>query len=757
MNSIKNVSRRQFLGGILSAGAFIVAARIVPQTALGQAGQDVAFRTRADGSPLHPSVYLGIEPDGAVFIVTHRSEMGTGIRTSLPLVAADELDADWSRVRIEQGAGDTRYGDQNTDGSRSIRDFYDAFRQAGAAARSMLVTAAAAQWNVPASECVTENHEVLHRSSGRKAGYGALVPAASRLPVPKKEDLKFKEKSEWKFVGKERPIYDLADITTGKASFGLDIYRDGMVYASIEHPPVLGGAVRSMDDKDALAVKGVQQTVAIDPFKPPHGFQPLGGVAVIANNTWAALQGRKRLKIDWDDGAHAAFDSEAFKQQLIATVKQSGKVVRNLGNVETEFAKGGKVLEATYYTPLAAHASMEPPAAVAEFQNGKVTVWCPTQNPQAVQETVAAAAGVDKKDVICHVTLLGGAFGRKSKPDYAAEAAVLSKKLGKPVNVIWTREDDIRFDFYHTTAAVYHKAAVDNRGRPTAWLHRSAFPPIASTFAPGAREPLGFELDLGLTDLLFDIPHIRAESRPADAHVRIGWFRAVCNNFHAFAAHSFADEMAQAAGRDPLEFLLDMLGPGKLIDLKAQGVNYSNYEAPLDRYPVDSRRLRRVLEVAGEKSGWGKKKPGGGWGLGIAAHRSFNTYVASVVEVQVDARGNLRIPRVDQVVDAGTIINPDRVRSQMEGAAVMAAGMAMTGEITAAKGRIQQSNFNGFQVPRMNNAVYQTNVHIVDSGAPPSGAGEPGVPPVIAALANAIFAATGKRVRELPLSRTKLL
>src|SRR5439155_1280966 len=402
----------QFLGGILSAGAFIVAARIVPQTALGQAGPDVAFRTRADGPPLHPSVYLGIEPDGAVFIVTHRSEMGTGIRTSLPLVAADELDADWSRVRIEQGVGDTRYGDQNTDGSRSIRDFYDAFRQAGAAARSMLVTAAAAQWNVPASECVTENHEVLHRSSGRKAGYGALVPAASRLPVPKKEDLKFKEKSGWKFVGKERPIYDLADITTGKASFGLDIYRDGMVYASIEHPPVLGGAVRSMDDKDALAVKGVQQTVAIDPFKPPHGFQPLGGVAVIANNTWAALQGRKRLKIDWDDGAHAAFDSEAFKQQLMATVKQSGKVVRNLGNVETEFAKGGKVLEATYYTPLAAHASMEPPAAVAEFQNGKVTVWCPTQNPQAVQETVAAAVGVDKKDVSCHVTLLGGAFGR---------------------------------------------------------------------------------------------------------------------------------------------------------------------------------------------------------------------------------------------------------------------------------------------------------------------------------------------------------
>jgi isoquinoline 1-oxidoreductase beta subunit len=751
--TLKNLSRREFLGGMLSAGAFVIAARVVPQELW---AQEPAFKTRADNAALHPSVYLGIEPDGTVFIVTHRSEMGTGIRTSLPLVAADELEADWSRVRIEQGIGDTRYGDQNTDGSRSVRDFYDAFRQAGAAARTMLISAAAAQWNVPAAQCVAENHEVVHRASGRKLAYGALVPAASRLQVPKKEDLRFKEKTAWKFVGKERPIYDLGDITTGKAPFGLDVYREGMVYASIEHPPVLGGTIRSVDDKDALTVKGVQQTVSLDTFKPPHLFQPLGGVAVIANSTWAAFQGRKKLKIEWNDGPHAVLNSDALKQQLMTTVKQSCKVVRNLGNVDAEFARGGKVIEATYYTPMAAHAAMEPPAAVAEFQNGKVTVWCPTQNPQAVQDTVSAAVGVDKKDVICHVTLLGGAFGRKSKPDYAAEAAVLSKKLGKPVKVIWTREDDIRFDFYHTTAAVYHKAAVDGRGRPTAWLHRSAFPPIASTFAPGAREPLGFELDLGLTDLPFDIPNIRAENGPADAHVRIGWFRAVSNNFHAFAAHSFADEMAHAAGRDSLDFLLDMLGPGKIIDLKAQGVDYSNYGASLETYPVDSRRLRRVLEVAGEKSGWGKRKPGGGWGLGIAAHRSFNTYVASVVEVEVDARGNVRIPRVDQVVDAGTIINPDRVRSQMEGAAVMAAGLTMLGEITAVKGRIQQSNFNDFQVARMNTAVYQTNVHLIDSGAPPSGAGEPGVPPVMAALANAIFAATGKRVRELPVSKTKL-
>jgi isoquinoline 1-oxidoreductase subunit beta len=753
MSAIQNVSRREFLSGAFSTGAFVLAAQVIPRSAWAQA---TPFRTQAESAPLNPSVYLGIKPDGSVFIVTHRSEMGTGIRTTLPQVAADELEADWSRVTIEQGIGDPRYGDQNTDGSRSIRDFYEAFRHAGATARSMLVTAAAAQWTVPESECTARNHEVVHTPSGRTLGYGALVPAAAKLGVPKGEALKFKTRDTWRFVGKDTATYDQQDIITGKAQFGLDIFRDGMVHASIEHPPVLGGTIRSVDDAATKGVKGVLQTVRLDTFKPPHLFQPLGGVAVIADSTWAALKGRRQLKVQWNDGAHGAFESAAFKKELMSTVQKPGKVFRNLGNVEAEFARGGKVLEATYYTPLAAHASMEPPAAVAEFRDGKVTIWAPTQNPQAVQDAVAAAVGVDKKDVTCHVTLLGGGFGRKSKPDYCAEAAVLSKQLGKPVKVIWTREDDIRHDYYHTTAAVYHKATVDGRGKPTAWLHRSVFPPIASTFAPGAREPLSFELDLGLVDLPYDVANIRAENGPADAHVRIGWFRAVSNNFHAFAAHSFADEMAQAAGRDSLEFLLDLLGPGKAIDLKAQGVDYSNYGAPIEKYPLDTRRLRRVLELAGEHSGWGKKKSGGGWGLGIAAHRSFNTYVASVVEVQVDARGMVQVPRIEQVVDAGVIVNPDRVRAQMEGSAVMAVGLARTGEITSAGGRIQQTNFNNFQVARMNDAPRQVNVHLVQSDALPTGVGEPGLPPVLAALGNAIFAATGKRVRELPLSRQKL-
>ena len=700
-------------------------------------------------------MYLGIEPDGTVFIVTHRSEMGTGIRTSLPLVAADELDADWSKCRIEQGVGDTRYGDQNTDGSRSIRDFYDAFRVAGASAKSMLITAAASQWSCRRQRSLGANHEVVHAKSGKKAGFGTFVAAAAKLPVPTKDALKFKPKDavevrrqrtpdlrleqhrDWQSGVRPRRVPRRHGVRVGRAS--------ARCRRNSKEPRRQSGARR----------EGRAQTVTIDAPKPPLLFQSLGGVAVIGNSTWAAMQGRKQLKVEWNDGPHANYTTAPFKTAMIEKVKQPAKVARSLGNVDAEFGKGGKIIEAVYYTPMAAHAAMEPPAAVADFRNGKVEVWCPTQNPQAVQDTVSAAVGVDKKNVICHVTLLGGGFGRKSKPDYAAEAAILSKKLGKPVKVVWTREDDIHHDFYHTTAAVYHKASVDAKGKPTAWLQRSVFPPIGSTF--GAPAPLGFELDMGLDDTLYDVANIRAENAGMDAHVRIGWFRAVTNNFHAFAAHSFADEMAHAANRDTLEFLLDAIGPGKIIDLKAQGVDYSNYGADIVKYPVDSRRLRRVLEVAGEKSNWGKKKPGNGWGIGIAAHRSFNTYVASVVEVEVDAQGRVRIPRIDQVADPGVVINPDRVRSQFEGAAVMGAGLAMYGEITATGGRIDQKNFDGFRVARMNDAPVQVNVHFVESGNLPTGVGEPGLPPVIAALANAIYSATGKRIREMPFSKTKLV
>lgn len=749
MKIIENVSRRGFLQGALASGVFVLGARLVPET---------LWAAEGDAAPaaLQPSLWMAIASDGTVTIVAHRSEMGCGSRTALPLVLADELGAEWNRVRIEQALGDPKYGGQDTDGSHSVRDSFDLMRETGAAAKVMLIRAAAAKWGVPEAECsVTEPHFVAHKASGRKAGFGELAEAAAALPVPKREELKLNPRSAWRYIGKDNPgLYDLADILTGKAMFGMDAKMDGMVYASIEHPPVLGGTIKSYDDKAALKVAGVKQTVTIDTFKPPHLFQPLGGVAVIADNTWAAFEGRKQLKIDWENGPHAVYNSNQFRKTLAETARQPGHVARNVGDVDAAFAKGGKIVEAEYYAPHLAHASMEPPVAVVDVRDGKATCWAPTQNPQEVQNTLSAVLGMKKEDVICHVTLLGGGFGRKSKPDQVAEAAVLSKKLGKPVKVVWTREDDIRFDFFHSVAAMYMKAALGADGKPTAWLQRSVFPPIGSTFEAGARYGDG-EMDLGWADVPFDVPNHRAENGPADFHVRIGWLRSVANVYHAFAVHSFADELAHAAGKDPVEYLLALIGPDRKVDFT--GSKYTNYGAPADQYPCDTARLKRVVEMAAEKSGWGKRKPGKGRGLGIAAHRSFLTYVATVVEVDVDSKGQVSIPGVWTAVDAGTIVSPDNVRNQFEGAAVFGTSLALFSEITATNGVINQSNFGNYRLTRMNKAPKHVDVQIVNSDAPPAGVGEPGVPPFAPALYNAVFAATGKRVREMPLSKTKLV
>ena len=746
MNAIENVSRRSFLKGLVSVGALVLSARYYPQPVW---AEGLPKDTHADLATLHPNVFVGIDTDGTVYIVAHRSEMGTGIRTSLPLVVADELDADWKRVKIDQAIGDPRYGDQNTDGSRSIRSFYDVMRQAGATARFMLIQAAAQQWNVAPAECVTELHAVVHPPTGRRLGYGELAASASKLPVPKQEQLQLKSKNSWRYIGKGMPSYDLESLCNGKAVYGMDAHVDGMVYASIEHPPVIGGKVKSYDDKEALKVSGVRQTLAIDPFKPPPAFQPLGGVAVIADNTWAAFQGRKKLNIVWDNGANETYDSAQYKKELQDTARKPAKVIRSEGDVDGAFAKGGKIIEAEYYVPLLAHASMEPLVALAEFRDGKVTAWAPTQNPQAAQDIVSTELGITKENVICHVTLLGGGFGRKSKPDYVAEAAVLSKKVGRPVKVVWTREDDTKFDYYNAVAAMYMRATVGADGKPTAWLQRSVFPPITSIFDVNAVYGDPGHLQQGWTDVPFDIPNLRVENGPAKAHVRIGWLRSVANIYHAFAVQSFADELAHAAGRDPLEYLLGLIGKPRTINFK--NVDYPNYGASLATYPWETGRLRQVTEMVAEKAGWGKRKLGKGAGLGIAAHRSFLTYVATVVEVEVNDQGEIRIPRVDTAVDAGLVVNPEITRAQFEGAAVFGTSVAKTGEITATKGVINQSNFSDYPVARINEAPLQTNVYIVDSSAPPAGVGEPGVPPFIAAFCNAIYAATGKRIRELPI------
>jgi isoquinoline 1-oxidoreductase subunit beta len=749
-NVSTNVSRRGFLHGVLASGVFVLSARSIPELLWAAEGE-------AATTPFEPSLWMSIAADGTVTIVAHRSEMGCGSRTALPLVVADELDAEWSKVKIEQAIGDPKYGDQDTDGSHSVRSNFDLMRQVGATGRVMLIRAAAAQWGVSPKDCTTEPHLVVHRGSGRKLGYGEVAAAAAKLPVPKKEDVPLKPRSEWRYIGKDgNSLFDLPEIVTGKATFGMDATMPGMVYASVEHPPVLGQKIKSYDDKAALKVAGVQKTLTIDTFKPPHQFQPLGGVAVIADNTWAAFKGRESLKIEWDSSPHSVYNSGPYRKTLEATSRQPGKVVRNIGDVDAAFAQsvktGGKIIEAEYYTPHLAHVSMEPPVAVAEYRDGKVLAWAPTQNPQAVQETIAGVLGIQKEDVTCHVTLLGGGFGRKSKPDQVAEAAVLSKQLGKPVKVVWSREDDVHCDFFHSVAAMYMKAAVGADGKPTAWLQRTVYPPIGSTFDASATYALD-EMGLGWNNLPFDIPNHRAENGPADYHVRIGWLRSVANVYHAFAISSFADELAKDANKDSVEYLLQLIGPPRIVALDLKGDEAEDAK----NYPLDTARLRRVIEVAAEKSGWGKRSMAKGRAMGIAAHRSFLTYVATVVEVEVDSRGQVHIPGVWTAVDAGTVVSPDNIRNQFEGAAVFGTSLALFGEITATNGAIDQSNFHNYRIAGMNRAPRHVEVHIVESDAPPAGVGEPGVPPFAPALCNAVFAATGKRVRELPLSKTKLV
>ena len=755
--TVENVSRRNFLQGMLATSAFVLCSRTAPLLAKaarnGAPSGAASLATSAGGSvessAFHPSVFLGIHTDGSVYIVAHRSEMGNGVRTSLPRILADELDADWSRVHVLQADGDAAYGSQDTDGSHSVREFFDVLREAGATARLMLVRAAAQQWGIPESQCVADPvHVVSDKGSNRQLGYGELAIFAAKLPVPAKEELQFKAPQQWRYIGKPAPGYDVTEVCSGKPLFGMDVRVDGMLYAAIAHPPVLGGKVKSVDDSATLKVIGVQKTIPIDPFKPPHAFQPLGGVAVIANNTFAAFKGRNRLKIEWDNGSNASYNSAEFKKELQQTARQPGKVITTIGDPDAAFAKGGKVVEAEYFAPHLAHASMEPPVAVADVQGEKVTVWSPTQNPQGVQEQVAKALDLKKENVTCHVTFLGGGFGRKSKPDYAVEAAVLSKKTGKPVKVIWSREDDIKFDYYHSVAAMYMKAALDDSGKPKAWLQRSVFPPIGSTF--NATEVYGGagEMSMGWNVVPFEVPNFRSENGQAVAHVRIGWLRSVANIYHAFAVQSFVNELAYAANRDPYDYLLALIGPGRKLDVGQQGP-----PEVAKNYPYDTGRLRRVAELAAEKANWGKKKNGKGSGMGIAVHRSFFTYVATVVEVEVDDQGAIRIPHVTTAVDAGIVANPEMVRQQFEGAAVFGTSIARTGEITATSGAVDQSNFYDYQVARMNDAPRQVDIQIVESTAPPAGVGEPGVPPFVPALCNAVFAATGKRVRELPLTR----
>lgn len=748
---VVNISRRAFLGAASAAGLVLA----VGFRRFAHAADEPKFG--ADAMPHgwvdDPLVFVAIDPDGTVTITCHRSEMGQGVRTSLPMVVADELEADWQRVRVSQAPGDeVRYGNQDTDGSRSMRHFLEPMRRCGAAARTMLEQAAAARWGVPASEVRAANHEVVHAASNRRIGYGELAAAAAALPVPPRDGLRLKTPDQFRYIGREGvPLLDGADIATGRARYGTDTVLEGLLHAVVARPPVFGGKVRTFDATAALAVPGVVRVIEIPGTPAPAEYQPLGGVAVVARNTWAAIRGREALKIDWDDGANAAYDSAAFRAAMEQAARAPGKVVRDKGDVTAALAGAERRVAAEYYIPHLAHATMEPPAATVRIADGRCEVWAPTQAPQSVRDGVAKLLGLAPERVTVHVTLLGGGFGRKSKGDFILEAAHLSRALdGQPAKVTWTREDDLRHGYLHTVSVERLEAALDAEGRPTAWLHRTVAPTIMSTFMPDPRHQDAFELGMGAINVPFEIPNLRIENPPAEAHTRIGWYRSVSNIPHAFAIQSFVAELAAEAKRDPKDYLLELIGPARRIDPRTQSDEFNYGESP-ERYPLDTGRLRRVIETAAREAGWGRELPAG-QGLGIAAHYSFVTYVAAVVHAAVSGAGELTIPRIDIAVDCGPQVNPERIRSQMEGACVMGVSNVLT-EISFKAGRVEQGNFHDYPVARMNVAPREIRVHLVasDFTVPPGGVGEPGVPPIAPALCNAIFAASGKRIRALPI------
>jgi isoquinoline 1-oxidoreductase beta subunit len=704
-----------------------------------------------------PNAFVHIAPDGLVTIACARSEMGQGVRSSLPALVGDELGADPARVAVLQADGDEAYGNQNTDGSSSVRgEAYEELRRLGATARVMLIAAAAKTWEVPASQCEARDHAVFHVPSKRQIGFGELAKKAAGLPLPKIADVPLRPASELLHVGRPLPHVDAPAIVTGRAIYGADVRLPGMLTAVVARPPVVGGKIAKLDGVRALAIPGVKRVIDLPAPTAPYKFQPLGGVAVVAETTWAAIRGRAALDVTWEAGANGTYDSIAYREQLLAAVRAPGKRVREVGDADAALAKSTKRIAAEYTVPHLAHVPMEPPVSVANVSADGCEIWSPTQSPQEVREQVATALGLDPSKVHVHVTLLGGAFGRKAKPDYDVEAALLSKAMHAPVRVQWTRTDDIQHGYFHTTSAQHLEAGFDPGGKVVAWLHRTAFPSISSTFAPNVTYASDGELGQGVLDMPLAIPSVRAENGEAPAHVRIGWLRSVCNIHHAFAIGSFLDEIAHVRGLDPRDNLLEILGPDRRVSLEELGVKkLQNYGGKLDRYPIDVAKFRHCVARVTELARWSDRAKDGR-ALGLAVHHSFLTYVAVVASVVKDARGKIHVDEAWVVADAGTIVSPDRVKAMMEGAVIFGMSLALHGAITMKNGAVEQTNFHDYRLARMPEAPRAIHVELVESNAPPGGAGEPGAPPVAPAIANAVFALTGIRARDLPIAKLGL-
>lgn len=749
-NTLYKASRRQFLkAGAITAAGFMVGV----QLSCADQGKLLA------GDPaavFNPNIWLDINGLGEVTIVTHRSEMGTGIRSTLPMVMADELEADWEKVTLVQAVGDEKYGDQNTDGSYSIRMFYEPLRKAAAAVRMMLERAAAAEWQVDVSECKAENHRVVH-TSGKFFGYGYLAEKAGEQSIPAEEEIILKDPKDFRYITKKTSIYDLKDIVTGKAQFGLDYNPPNAKVAVVKRNPEAGAGIVKVDASNAKKVIGVVDVFKLEPVGFPTNFdRALGGVAVVAENTWAALKGGEALMIDWAKGRNADYDSQVFLESMDRKVREQGQIRREEGNVMAALSTADQVITRNYKVPHYSHAPMETPCAVVSVQGNKCDVWAPVQDPQWTRRAVATALELDQDNVTVNVSLLGGAFGRKSKPDFVVEAALISKKVGAPIKLLWTREDDLQHDFYHFSCAQHLQVGLDTDKNVTAWLHRSSFPPIDGTTNLEAMQPAAFEVSMGLVDMPYDIKNVCCETLETAAKIRIGWLRSVANINHAFAVGCTLDEVAEARGMDPIDNVLDLLGEDRQIDFPSLTDDFWNYNEEVDQFPWDTGRLRGVINEVRSKSGWGREMATG-HGMGFAAHRSFLTYVACVVEVAVDDEGRIKIPMVHYAVDCGVPVNPERIMAQFEGGAAFATSLALKGNISVKDGAVQQSNFDSYQVARIEDAPFETAVHIIESNERPTGVGEPPVPPFIPALCNAIYRTTGKRITQLPIKPEDLI
>ncbi len=701
------LSRRAFLGTSAAAGAGLVIGFYLPSRALADA--EAAFS---------PNAYLMIAPDGKITIVVARSEMGQGVWTSLPMILAEELEADWKQIAIEQAGASTLFGDQSTGGSASVRTTWDPMRKAGAQAREMLISAASHEWSVASATCKAENSFVVHSTSGRKLGYGALAAKASKLPVPDNPPLKI---SGYRLVGKPLPRLDTPSKVNGSAIYGIDFRVPGMKYAVLVRCPVVGGKISRVDDAAAKSSPGVSFVGKIGD----------SAVAVVADSTWNAIKARRALKVTWDGGANKDLSSAAIFDGLHKA--DESKAVKFFTAGDVSKAAGRKV-EASYQLPFMAHAPMEPGNSVAYFRGTECEIWAPTQVPQDCRDTVAPLLGLKPEQVKVNITLLGGGFGRRLEHDYAVEAALVSKAIKAPVQVVWTREDDMRNSTYRPVSLHKLTAWLDQNGWPMGFTHRIIGPSINGQ--KGSPPVNGVDGDFpDEASFIYPIANVSLESVTTETPVPLGWMRSVYALQMGFASESFIDELAAAAKKDPLEYRLHLLSKGE--DVKYFDTTWR------------TSRMRGVLQLAAEKAGWSKPLPAGGY-RGIACFGCFSSYAANVVEISMEKDGP-RVHRVVSAIDCGRVVNPNILEQQIQGGVIFALTNALRAQITIDKGRVVQGNFDDYQPIRINEAP-KVEAHFVPSSEPPSGAGEPCVPPLAPALCNAMYAATKKRVRALPIS-----